>query len=256
MKFFELYKTPLYDAADDLGGGESLIDEGHEEDVDLKDGEGTGEADSETNQKPKQDRDTNEQFKAARVAAENEKQRLIDEREQDAKDAGFESYAEMQTYIKQRKEEAERKAYTDAGIDPDMLNQAINNHPAIRQAQDITNKARIDSEIASLQGKSFFKELEPEIRRTLEVNPSLNAVDVYSYIKGVKADELLVNAKTMAEKRTTANIAERKSRGLTDTADGNLDTDVELTAEGMEMAQAFGNDPKKIATHVKNSKRR
>lgn len=258
MEFWKIFKTPYMDTADDFGGGESLnaddADEGQEEDVDLE--KGTGEDDSETNQKPKQDRDTNEQFKAARVKAEQEKQHIIDEREQDAKDAGYESYAEMQAYIKAERARREREHYVSQGIDPDAVNELIGNHPIVKQAQEITLKSKIATEKAAISSKPFYKELEADIDKILAVNPNLPVEAVYSYVRGEKLDELLSKSTSDAAKRTIADIHDKKSRGLSDSGDSGGEDAVELTAEGKRMAAAFGNDPKEIAKYVKKQIRR
>jgi hypothetical protein len=229
------------------------VSEGHEESVDLdtNDIPETETGVTPEPAKPEQSKEENARFAAARREAEKEKQRIIEEREQDARDAGFNSYAEMQAYIRQQKIEAQRQAYRNAGIDPDLLEQAISNHPAVKQAALVAARAKIDSELSKLKDKPFYKELEPEIKKTLEVDPNLDPEAVYTYIRGIKADTLANNAKSQAEKRTIANIADRKSRGLTDTTEKGSDDDVELSEEGLEMARAFGVDPKKVKSHIK-----
>jgi hypothetical protein len=265
MEFWKIFKTPYMDAADDFGGGESLnaddADEGQEKDVDSQEGAGEADDDSQTNERPdtkaKQDRDTNEQFKAARLKAEREKQRIIEEREQDARDAGYSSYAEMQAYIKSEKARLERERMIAKGIDPDAVNELISNHPVVKQAQEITLKSRIATEKAAISSKPFFKELEHDIDRILAVNPSLPVEAVYSYVRGEKLDELLSKSNSDATKRAIADIHDKKSRGLTDSGDsGGSDDAVELTPEGKRMAEAFGNDPKEIAKYVKKQIRR
>ena len=157
----------------------------------------------------------------------------------------------MEAAQRRQEIEAQRERQREAGIDPDALDQAINNHPAVKKAAEVANMARLDSEFAQVKDKPFYKELEPDIKRTLAANPSLRVADVYNYIRGVKADELFKSAKSIAEKRAVANISDRKGRGLTDTTDNNLDDSYEMSNEGLEMARAFGNDPKKVAKRIK-----
>jgi hypothetical protein len=256
---FNYFKSPYMDAEDDFGGSnESLESEGHEENVDLKDGEkGTGEVDSQTNEKPKQDRDTNEQFKAARVAAEQQAKALQAKQDTFAKKYGYDSFEEMEQAQAEQEAEEQRQAYQAKGIDPDAVNELIESHPVFKQAQEITLKSRIATEKAAIATKPYFKELEADIDNILKVNPNLPVSAVYSYVRGEKLDELLAKSSSDATKRTIADIHDKKSRGLSDSSsEGTNEDSYELTPEGQKMAAAFGNDPKEIAKYVKKQIRR
>lgn len=250
-----MFKTPFMAAPDD-GGGESLDDEGQEKDVDSQDGEGDAgeDNDSETNQKPpKQDRDTNEQFKAARVAAEQQSRAMRERQDAFAKKFGWNSFEELEQAERQREAEAERKAYQAKGIDPDAINELISNHPVVKQAQELTARSKITTEKSAIADKPFFKELEPEIDKILQVNPSLPVSAVYNYVRGEKLDEMIHKSSSDATKRTIADIFDKKKRGLTDAGDSS-DGAVDLTPEGKRMTEAFGNDPKEIAKYVKKKR--
>jgi hypothetical protein len=260
MTYFNLFKTPYMDIADDFGGGsdESLntnVDEGQEgKNVDL-DGEGTGEVDSQANEKPKQDRDTNEQFKAARVAAEKEAQALKGKQDTFAKKFGYSSFEEMEQAEAEREakeaEEQQRQYYQSKGIDPEAVNQLIDEHPMVKQAKEITAKTRIATEKAALASKPFFAECEADVDKILAINPDLPVELIFNNVRGQKLDELLAKSDSNAVKRTIADIHDRKSRGLTSSSDSEPEPEVELSAEGKKMAAAFGNDPKEIAKYVK-----
>jgi hypothetical protein len=237
---------------------EEEVDEGQEDVVDPQKGAGEAEEDQpndppEQKKKP-QDRDTNEQFKAARVAAEKERDTFKNRQDAFAKKYGYSSFEEMEAAQQQKEEEEQRQAYINAGINPDLLNQAIENHPAIRQAQEITAKSKIETEISSVKSKEFFNELEPEIRKVLEINPNLKGEDVYCFIYGKKAGELTKSARSLAEKRTIANISDRGGRGITDGNEASQDDEYEMSEQGKKMTLAFGNDPKEVSKLIKKKR--
>lgn len=68
------------------------------------------------------------------------------------------------------------------GIDPDILNTAIENHPAVREARQIA----LQQKKAELKEKPFFAELEPEIDKIMAANPNVDAQTAYSYLLGQK----------------------------------------------------------------------
>jgi hypothetical protein len=60
--------------------------------------------------------------------------------------------------------------------------------------------------------------------------------------------------KTLAQKRVVANMSDRIKRGITSDSEGA--TSHSGVSVNTEMAEAFGNDPKKIAKYVKSKTRR
>lgn len=72
-----------------------------------------------------QSKEENAKYAAARREAEAEAKMLKDEREADAKLAGFDSYAEMQKFIRDQKEAARKAELQEKGIDVDALKEII-----------------------------------------------------------------------------------------------------------------------------------
>jgi hypothetical protein len=70
----------------------------------------------------------------------------------------------------------------------------------------------------------------------------------------MRSEELDKKLTAHVQKKTLADVQDRSRRRVS--ADGGNDTtDTSiLTAEGREMANAFGNDPRSIAKYVRNHK--
>lgn len=246
MKFFEIFKTPYMNADDglDLGGsGESLdVDEGQGDVVD-SDGEGSGEVNSQTNEKPKQDRDTNEQFKAARVAAEREMRALEERQNNFARMYGYNSFEEME-YAAQLQQYT-NQGYSDAEAERLARLEVIEQRAMLRE-----NNARIAEEKAALKTKKYFSELEPDIDKVLAVNPSLNVESVYKYIRGEKMEELLAKETAATKQKTLNNINSKQH--LNTEGDGAGDTDsVNIPAETLQMYLDMGMNKKDAVAHYK-----
>lgn len=72
--------------------------------------------------------------------------------------------------------------------------------------------------------------------------------------KTVNYSKLASHEKSMAQKRTLANVSDRLKRGITSGSEG--ETAASGVAVNREMAEAFGTDPKNIAKYVKKHSRR
>jgi hypothetical protein len=92
-------------------------------------------------------------------------------------------------------QENQRTQYQQSGIDPKTIEQLVQkqlgSNPVIKQTQEYFTQVRIAQEKAALQGKKFFKELEPDIDKVLKANPNLPVDTIYNYLKGQKLEELL-----------------------------------------------------------------
>lgn len=123
---------------------------------------------SQTNEKPVQTREENAAFKAMRLkleAADNLAQQY-----------GFESFEDMQIKEAERlaeeRAEQERQRYLEAGMDPDLIGQAIENHPTVKKAAELLKQQqmqefmRAEAEQLTSDPKKgeFFKQWESEIR--------------------------------------------------------------------------------------------
>ncbi|HOM97738.1 MAG TPA: hypothetical protein PLY41_05500 [Acetomicrobium sp.] len=241
---FKIFKTPYMNADDgvDLGGGESLNNEGQGEDVDSH-GEGAGEVDSQTNEKPKQDRDTNEQFKAARIAAERETRALSDRQNRFAKMYGYNTFEELE-------QAAQLQQYTNQGYSPAEAELIARLDNLEQRLMENVNKARITEEKAALKEQRYFKELEPEIDKVLSVNPNLNVEAVYKYIRGEKLDELLAKETAAAKQKTLNQIGSKQHLGTEGDGEGDVDS-VNVPAETLQMYMDMGMSKKDAVAHYK-----
>ena len=201
--------------------------------------------------------------------AEQEVQR----RDAFVKRLGYESFAELEQAQAQR--ELEEQAASVADQNPGMTQETALRLIQLEQREKEREKKDQEATInnvrfqqrESLKNDSFFAEIDPLVQATLkQPNMENQPYDVvYNYICGrpeYRTRSIADNAKKLdeaqklAEKRTIANIHDKKSRGISDSSDGELDNEVELTPEGKRMAAAFGNDPKEIAKYVKKQIRR
>lgn len=233
-------------------------------------------------QKPAQSQEDNAKFAAARregehlaKQAEAKRQRDIsiakkygkdygvfceeDIKDQYGKD-GINTLEELENAILQQ-------SYRDQGIDPDLINKAIESHPVVKQAGQYVNQLQeqqrqqqINEDLATLH-KEFPETANIKTLDDLQALPEWQ--QIYSYIeKGYEMPDAFykVNKNKVAgtiaknaQQRTIADIQDRSRRGVVGTSDGgNGDIDLpELSEEGKRMASIFGNDPKNVAKYVK-----
>lgn len=124
----------------------------------------TGEKGEGTAKPPQQQQsaEDNSRYAAARRQAEaqmkaerEELQRLKDQNERLAKSRGFNSFDELLAAVQAEEREAQRQQYIQQhGIDPDaikpLIDQAVNQHPAVQQAQEQKLQSFIASEVQEL----------------------------------------------------------------------------------------------------------
>jgi hypothetical protein len=114
--------------------------------------------------------------------------------------------------------ETQRVQSQQAGIDPDvidkLLEKKLSNNPVIKQTQDYFTKARIAEEKTAIKDMKFYKELEPEIDKILKANSRLSVKEVYTYLKGEKADELYEKASKTAAGQAVENHINQAKRGV------------------------------------------
>lgn len=119
------------------------------------------------------------------------------------------------------------------------------------------NFNKLQSTKKELQKDKYFHLLENEVDSIVLQNPDIDYKAVYYYQRGLKADELEKELSSKVEKRTIANIHDRARRKSVGGSDGGSDESVSpatyLTKNGMEMSNAFGNDPRDIAKYVKQN---
>jgi hypothetical protein len=280
MLYFEPFRLPYLDTPDDLGGGEN---------EDLKPDEKPAEGE-EVKEEPKEE--PAEEFdeilynkEPVKLSAkdrqkylqlgyhlENKVQGKLTELERDnqrkedfAKRLGFSSFDELETAQAQRELEEQAEQYaTEKGMDTETAMRLIQleKKDAEREAAE---KKRVrdfnnNTQREAVKSDPLFNELDALVQKTLAMPEMANESyqNVYTYVCGMpdNRNRIIEEAKKLAEQRAIANIHDKKSRGLTDSSDGEPDEDVELTPEGKTMAAAFGNDPREIAKYVKKQIRR
>lgn len=111
------------------------------------------------------------------------------------------------------------------------------------------------SQKTELKDKPFFKELEADIDKMVAAVPGIDVKTAYNYLKGERFDELLEQAKKNTKKSTIADLHDKAKRGITSSSEG-LGDDVDTSDVDVNMARAFGNDPKDIAKYKKQALKR
>jgi hypothetical protein len=73
-----------------------------------------------------------------------------------------------------REQEVIQQSIEDAYGDPDKLNAAIKQHPMVKQAAELAEKASREAAKATLKGNRFYNELESELDKVLDANPGVD----------------------------------------------------------------------------------
>jgi hypothetical protein len=162
----------------------------------------------------------------------------------------------------------QEQRYRDAGIDPDLLNQAINNHPVVQKASEYTRQLeeqkrqdRIKQDIDNLHKE--FPGTFDHIKAENDIYNDPKFSEVYTWLeKGYELSDAfykvyrndVVNKSTQtAVKSTIANIQDKAKRGIVNN-DNNVSQSYEMSSFGVEMAKRMGLDPSEVANVVKERK--
>jgi hypothetical protein len=222
--------------------------------------------------KPVQSQDDNAKFAAARREAEAEKQRIISEREQDAVDAGFENYAEMQKYIKEQKEAAKQAEFQEKyGLDPNAVSEAFKQTPEYQEWQK-EKQSKAELEIKTQQEKALNKAItdfsteypEYNVKDINDVLKLPNYDKIYDHVqKGYdlvdafeKANrDILKQKMTGAIKQATLN--QLASKNHLKGSEGNVELEpVILDKDTLAIYQKMGfSETQAQAYHSKNYKK-
>lgn len=103
-----------------------------------------------------------------------------------------------------------------------------------------------------LKNEPFFNELEKDLDVLLLQQPNVDIHTAYEYLIGKNYKTLIANEKSNVEKRTIANMQDRAKRKTFSADGGSSEASVSsvLSPDGIEMANAFGVDPRKVAKRV------
>lgn len=210
-------------------------------------------------EKPVQTQDENAKIAAARRAAEMKaRDDLI--AEMYGESHNIRTYADYQKALEAQRQKEQEENLTSKGLPEDVAKEIIESRKFREQVKEREYEAQIEKQKAVLKDKPFFVDLEPDIdaliKETRAKGQQVDVEVVYKYLRGEKMDELLAKAQKDAEKRTVANIHDRAKRGIPAGTDGGNADDVDMSDINLDMARAFGNDPKEIAKYVKKQTRR
>lgn len=219
--------------------------------------------------KSKQSKEENSAYaKMRRKAEEEAKQKFENERKQ---------LEEEKKYIERQKEEFQQHNYKNEllrQITPELIEKIAYEHGvtheyartllelqvdkqvAEKKEADYKQKEIINKQKAELRQMPFFNELEKDIDEAIRNNPNVDVKTAYYFFKGQKADELKEKASKMAEKRTIANMQDKARRSVVGGGDSSDNSKVELSNDEIEMAIAFGHDPRKIKQRISEAKKK
>jgi hypothetical protein len=169
--------------------------------------------------------------------------------------------------LEQFEQELQAEELRSAGLDPNLINNAVKNHPLFMQAEQWAEEMRQQKQEKFI--KDSLDELHKEVPGTehiktvqdLDADPKSGEIASWiqrgytiadAYYKVYKNDILSKSTKT-AVQSTIANIQDKAKRGLVGAGDGGDNTTIEdLSDEGKKLANIFGIDPTSVAKHVKS----
>lgn len=257
------------DDIDDIEEGEYSEEDEELDELDIEDEENSEVIDPNDE---KQSPEENAQYKKMRLRAEKEARQKV-EKELEAEK---QKLSEMRMEIEQK--QAEKKIIdeylnpqkvSDYAYDNDLTESQAKERLEFearkvidKQKMEVQEKFnRLQSQKNSLRKDKYFNLLEKEVDEVISKDSRLDFTTVYYHLKGMKSEELEKQLAKNVEKRTIANLHDKSRRKNIRSGDGGntalVNPSSVLSKEGMEMANAFGHDPREIAQYVtKNSKRK
>lgn len=239
----------VVDSTDD-----SLEDEESEDDEEVADPQES------TKQSPKE----NAQFRKMRLKAEEEARKKFEAQHMELQKLKQEIEAEKQE--RKIKEEYLTQEKIWAKADEEGVSEAVARKLLEVEAKEVIEAEKrkvrerfelVENEKKQLQKDEFYNEIAPEMEKILAQRPELNPTTVYYHLKGQMANELFKKASKNAEKRTIANVQDgMRRRNVPSSSGGASDTLSVLSKEGLEMANAFGVDPREVAKRVKQARKK
>jgi hypothetical protein len=131
--------------------------------------------------------------------------------------------------IQQQEAESERQRYVEAGLDPDLVDQRVANHPAVQWAQQFMTKQQQEQQFQSqaMELLQAFPELDtksipPEVFK-LQNQENLTLLDAYNR---VMAPKFAANRKQI-EEEAVKNYLSRKGSRVGVTESGSATTPIQ-----------------------------
>jgi hypothetical protein len=233
-------------------------------DDDLEDDEGDNEDFTDPQESTKQSPQENAQFRKMRLKAEEEARKKFEAERMELQKLKQEIEAEKQE--RKIKEEYLSQDKIWAKADEEGVSETVARKLLEVEAKEVIEAEKrkvrerfelVENEKRQLQKDEFYNEIAPEMEKILVQRPDLNPSTVYYQLKGQMANELFKKASKDAEKRTIANVQDgMRRRNVPLSSGGASDTLSVLSKEGLEMANAFGNDPREVAKRVKQARKK
>lgn len=216
-------------------------------------------ATSKQKEKPVQTQEENAKIAAARRTAEQKaKDDVI--AEMYGETHGIKTYAEYQAAIARQREQEQLDEMVKKDVPEEVAKELLENRKFREEVKARDYDAQIEKQKVALKDRPFFVELEPDIDVLIKDSKSKGQlIDVevaYKYLRGDKMEELLSKTKDDTTKRVVADIHDRAKRAGGISPDAGGADDVDISDINIDMAAAFGNDPKDIAKYVKKQTRR
>lgn len=190
---------------------------------------------------------------AARLNKERQKieQQYNSTLQRAAKIQGFDSVEAYLAAVEQAEAEAEQEE--QERLYAENPTEAI--RAAVQRELNATQEREraYQTQKAALKDKPFFNELETEIDRIyqdgLKNGNVLDLNTLYSFAFGSRGPELIEQVRKNASQSALAQVQDRARRGVVGQDSNHNDDDIDMSDVDLEMASAFGNDPKEIAKY-------
>jgi hypothetical protein len=230
----------------------------------LEDDEGENEDFTDPQESDKQSPQENAQFRKMRLKAEEEARKKFEAERMELQRLKQEIEAERQERKIREEHLTQEKIWEKA--DAEGVSESVARKLLEVEAKELIESEKrkvrerfelVENEKKQLQKDEFYNDIAPEMEKILAQRPDLNPSTVYYHLKGQMANELFKKASKNAEKRTIANVQDNmRRRNVPTSSSGASDTLSVLSKEGLEMANAFGNDPREVAKRVKQARKK
>lgn len=159
------------------------------------------------------------------------------------KSHGIKTVAEFEAALEK---EAQEKEYREVGIDPDVMNKLIENHPAIQAAKAQQGQSVINSEIKELSDE--YPDLKIKTLADMQALPNFEAIKAKAYkgmtlleaYEAVNRAEIRQRAKEEGAQGAIRNIGSKAHLGTEKSGNEQHGKEVELSAEQMRVWRAMG----------------
>jgi hypothetical protein len=160
------------------------------------------------------------------------------------------SWDDYQNALAQQKADEQRRQLQDAGIDPSVINQYIDNHPAVKAAKNMTEKAQQEQLQRQLQGE--VEELSKEFPESgiKTIDDYINQPNYPDMLKLIQRGYTLSDAyekvnraelrKKAAETAKQATLNNVNSKGHLKSPDGSNNIDIaSVPADTLKLYKAW-----------------